>query len=83
MAESKRKRAAPPPAVPVLYIRGPSPELLAALDAWTMARRAQLSATASDAASRRTAANFSRTDLVLDVLADAVRARGDTTITSG
>lgn len=69
MAEPKRKRAAPPPAVPVLYIRGPSPELLAHLDRLVEERRAQLASSTSDAASRRIAATFSRTDLVLDLLA--------------
>lgn len=80
MAEPKRKRAAPvatPPLVPVLYIRGPTPETIAALDAWVAERRAELASSASDTASRRTAASFSRNDLVLDIIAAALKARAE------
>jgi len=80
MADTPRtKRRVPPAAAPpssaVLYVRGASRETVAALDAWVADRRAELSTSAGDTASRRIAASFSRNDLVLDIIAEALRAR--------
>lgn len=76
----KRKRRPPTPdpspdAGAVLYIRGASPGMVAALDAWTEERRAELSAGASTPSAQRFAASFSRTDLLLDIIAAAIEAR--------
>lgn len=80
MADTSRKKtakaAAPAPSPPpVLYVRNVSPETIAALDAWVAARRAELGATATDTASKRVAAAFSRNDLLVDIIEAAVKAR--------
>ena len=72
-------KAAPPVETPattgVLYVRNVPTPTIAALDAWVAARREELSAAATDTASRRTAASFSRNDLLADIIDAAVRAR--------
>lgn len=81
MADTSRKKpaakpvAAPTPPAPVLYIRNVSPETIAALDSWVASRRAELGAAATDTASRRVAAAFSRNDLLVDIIEAAVKAR--------
>ena len=76
----KAKRRAPPaapspPPASVFYVRGASPDTIAALDTWVAERREELGAAATDTASRRIAASFSRNDLVLDIIAAALKAR--------
>lgn len=78
MPEPKRKRAhaAPPPnPSPVIYVRNATPQTVASLDAWVAERRAEINAAATDTATRRIAASFSRNDLVLDIIATALARR--------
>lgn len=75
---SKRRAAKPADPAPagVLYVRGVSAETIAALDAWVAERRAELSAAATDAATRRIAGSLSRNDLLVDIIEGAVKAHG-------
>lgn len=81
MADTPRKRRAAktpdpsPDPPPVLYVRNVERATIAALDAWVLARRAELSASANDTASKRVAAAFSRNDLLVDIIEAAVKAR--------
>lgn len=77
---AKRTPKAPPPVetpatTGVLYVRNVPVQTIAALDEWVAARREELAAVATDTASRRTAASFSRNDLLADIVDAAVRAR--------
>ncbi len=83
MADTPRKRRAAkapdpspsPSPPPVLYVRNVAPDTIAALDAWVLACRAELGASANDTASKRVAAAFSRNDLLVDIIEAAVKAR--------
>ena len=55
-----------------LLTRGVPLAVVAALDAMVEARRVELLARANDSASRRVATSFSRNDLVVDILSEAV-----------
>jgi len=55
-----------------LLTRGVPLAVVAALDAMVEARRIELLARATDSASRRVATSFSRNDLVVDILSEAV-----------
>ena len=73
-------KAAPPvetpPTTGVLYVRNVPVPIIVLLDMWVAERREELAAVATDTASRRTAASFSRNDLLADIIDAAVRARG-------
>lgn len=58
-----------------LFVRCRDRSTVDKLDEWVAQRRAELSAAATDAATRRIAASFSRNDLVLDLIDEALMAR--------
>lgn len=78
MKTSKRSKKAPPSETSertagTLLTRNVPPEVMAWLDARVEQHRAELAAKATDALTRRFAGAYSRNDLIVDLLTDAMK----------